>query len=387
MKNIVKYFLALAVLTAAFASCSKKEPIVGTQDKDGFFLNRTSMTLTKGTSGNLTATVSPKGAGTVSWSSDNEEVATVKDGVVTAVSGGDAVISAKYGSKTLDCNIHVSSDVTVVTLDEHNVEFDKGDTRQLSFEIGPEDVNVDVKVSWSSTDEAVLTVDDEGLVTAVGGGTASIVVNVNGVTDVCEFFSHCYPTGVEIAPLSAKVAVGKTTQFTATLLPADCTETLEYEWSVEDSAIASVDEEGVVTALSAGTTKVIVKAGEFSAEADLVVKNPQTVTVTATSTDPATAGDVTISFGGTVRWGGSSYGVEHHGTGSFTVSVPDGMVITKITFRHQWKNSKASLSANTGTYTVDGSNHTWVPTEDTSSVTLTNAAGEIDILNWTVTYE
>lgn len=385
MKKIVKYFLALAVLTAAFASCSKKEPIVGTQDKDGFFLNRTSMTLTKGTSGNLTATVSPKGAGTVSWSSDNEEVATVKDGVVTAVSGGDAVISAKYGSKTLDCNIHVSSDVTVVTLDKHNVEFDKGDILQLSYEIGPEDVNVDVKVTWSSTDENVLTVDDEGVVIAVGGGTASIVVNVNGVTDVCEFFSHCYPTGVEITPASASIAVGKTAQFTAALLPSDCTETLEYEWSVEDSAIASVDEEGVVTALSAGTTKVIVKAGEFSAEADLVVKNPQTVTVTATNNTSASAGDVTITFAGDVRWGGSRYGVEHYAGATFTVEVPSDRIITKITFTNTY--GARDLSVSTGSYSRSSSNHTWVPTEDTNKVVFTNNSGEIDIRVWTVSYE
>ena len=388
MKTAVKYILAMAAVAAAFASCAKEEPIVGTQDKDGFFINRTELSLNKGTTGTLTATVTPKGAGTVTWSSSDESIATVQDGVVTAVGGGEAVISAKYGSQELTCKVFVSALVTSVTLDKHAVDFTKGDTQQLSYVIGPEDVNVDLNVTWSSSDEAVLTVDENGLVTAVGGGSASIAVSVNGVTDVCEFFSHCYPTGVEITPVSASVNVNHTTQFTARLLPEDVTEELDFEWSVEDASLASVDENGLVSGLSAGETKVIVKAGEFSAEAALTVKREiKTVKVKPTSMN-YTDGEISFSFGPGCYYYSSYYGVEVVANSYFTVSVPEGYQLDKIEFSPTYNGNRGDFTVDTGSYSRSNSKHSWEATESTSSVTFTNPNGfEYDILEFTVTYE
>ena len=388
MKNVIKYILAVAVAAAALAGCSKKEPIVGTQDKDGFFINRTELSLNKGTTGTLVSTVTPKGAGSGSWSTSDPAIATVEDGVVTAVGGGEAVISAKYGSQELTCTVFVSALVTSVTLDNHSVEFDKGDTQQLSYVIGPEDVNVDLDIEWSSSDEAVLKVDENGLVTAVGGGRASIAVKVNGVTDVCEFFSHCYPTGIAITPASAEVNVNETTQFTASLLPADVTEELAFEWSVEDPSLASVDENGVVSGIASGETKVIVKAGDFTAEATLTVKRPiVTVTVKPSSTNYVD-GLVTFNFAPTCYYYSSFYGMEVPARSNFTVSVAAGYELLKISFAPSYNGNRGDFTPSTGTYTRTGSNHTWEATETTSSVTFDNQNSfEFDIAQFTITYQ
>lgn len=238
----------------------------------------------------------------MNWSSDNEAVATVKDGEVTAVSGGDAVVTASYGGKQLACRVHVRSDVTTVSLDHKTWKFDKGDSFQLATIVGPEDVNVKMDTVWTSSDESVITVSRTGLVTAVGGGRATVTVAVNGVTDVCDFFSHCYPTGIRLEPGAVKAIVGKPVQFTATLLPADCTETLPFEWSVDDEAVATVDAEGVLTGVANGTTKLRVKAGEFTAEADVTVKLPHSVRIQPTARETVTEEDVTLSFFGDTRW-------------------------------------------------------------------------------------
>ena len=388
MKAYCKYLLATAVLAASLVSCQETEPIVGTQDKDGFFLNRTSLTLPKGSSESLTATVTPKGAGAASWSSSDESVATVADGVVTAVGGGEAVISAQFGSQTLSCKVWVSSAVTAVTLNEHAVDFDKGESRQLSYEMGPDDINVPLEVSWSSTDENVLTVDENGLVTAVGGGKASIVLNVNGVTDVCEFFSHCYPTGIEITPASASVSVNQSVRLTARLLPEDVTEELAFVWSVTDTGIASVDAEGLVQGLSAGNTQVVVTAGSFSAEAELTVtREVKTVELTPTSVNH-TEGDVTLTFGPGCYHFSDYYGMEVVAGSYFTVSVPDGYQIDKIEFTPSYNATLGDFTVDTGNYARSGGNHSWEAAESTSSVTFSNPhSAEYDIRVFRITYQ
>ena len=89
--------IATAAFLAVLAGCTD-EAIVGTNDGDGFFLNRTVLDLNKGTSETLVATVTPKDAAGVSWTSDNTAVATVDgNGQVTAVGAGDALIQAKAG--------------------------------------------------------------------------------------------------------------------------------------------------------------------------------------------------------------------------------------------------------------------------------------------------
>ena len=177
--------IATAAFLAVLAGCTD-EAIVGTNDGDGFFLNRTVLDLNKGTSETLVATVTPKDAAGVSWTSDNTAVATVDgNGQVTAVGAGDALIQAKAGSRTLECRVHVTSLVTTVSLDRTKVDTDKGETVVLKATAGPEDINVPMDTVWTSSNEAVLTVE-KGVVKAVGGGEATVVVAINGVSATCD---------------------------------------------------------------------------------------------------------------------------------------------------------------------------------------------------------
>jgi len=380
--------IATAAFLAVLAGCTD-EAIVGTNDGDGFFLNRTVLDLNKGTSETLVATVTPKDAAGVSWTSDNTAVATVDgDGQVTAVGAGDALIQAKAGSRTLECRVHVTSLVTTVSLDRTKVDTDKGETVVLKATAGPEDINVPMDTVWTSSNEAVLTVE-KGVVKAVGGGEATVVVAINGVSATCDFFVHCYPTGVAISPAVAEVNANNTLQFTANLLPADVTETLDFQWSVADESLATIDENGLLTALAAGQTKVIVKAGEFTAEADLTIKREiKTVTLTP-NTLTQTVEEVTITFSQGCYYYGGRYGMEVPAGGqSFTISVPDGYQIDRVVFTPTYNGTRGDFTADTGNYTRSGGTHTWEPASSTGRVTFTNNNGfEFDILNFSVTYE
>ena len=112
MKKFVKILSVMAALAAAFTSC-EKDSIVGTADGSGLYLNKTELTLVKGTAETLVATVTPKGAASLTWASADETVATVDgEGVVTAVGAGETVVSAAAGEMKVECLVKVQSPVT-----------------------------------------------------------------------------------------------------------------------------------------------------------------------------------------------------------------------------------------------------------------------------------
>ena len=378
--------IAMAVCTAAIVSC-KDEDIIGTNDGEGFFLNRTELAINRGASTALVATVTPKGSATVSWTSENPAVATVsEEGVVTGVGAGQTIVTAKAGSRSLECVVNVSSLVTSVSLDKTSEELWYKDNLQLTATAGPEDINVPMDTLWTSSNEAVALVSDKGLVTAVGGGQATVSVIINGVTATCDLTVRRNAEGVQISAPANKVSVGRTLQLTAGLTPADVTEELPFVWTSSDETKATVDADGVVTGVASGPVTISVKAGDFAASINLTVSNPQEVSITLTGiTSPFTSGDVTFTLGGSVRWGGNNYGVEFHTGTSVTISVPDGLVITKIRFTNTY--GSRDFSVDKGSYTRSGSSHTWTPTEDTNSVTFTNNGSEIDVKTFTINYE
>ena len=103
-----------AILTVGLAACGD-----GTVAVESVTLDQNTLSLEVGKTGTLTATVAPDDATdkTVTWTTDDAEVATVEDGTVTAVAVGEAVITAKAGDKTATCNIVVADKVLSTAAD------------------------------------------------------------------------------------------------------------------------------------------------------------------------------------------------------------------------------------------------------------------------------
>jgi len=144
-------------------------------------LDRTSATMhTIGDMLHLTATVFPENATnqTVTWLSTNPAVATVVDGLVTAVSFGNAniVATSQDGNRSAVCAITITPPIAVtgVTLDRTTVTFAPGSTITLSATVLPENAT-NQTITWSSSNDAIATVEN-GVVTAVSSGTATITV-------------------------------------------------------------------------------------------------------------------------------------------------------------------------------------------------------------------
>lgn len=151
-------------------------------------LKPTTLSLNQGDTGNLTATVEPADAGNkkVNWSSSNEKVATVDNGVVTAVGTGSATITAKAGDFEATCAVTVTGanvPVSGITLNKSSMNIMAESPVTLTATVTP-DYATDKTVTWTSSNEAVATVAD-GVVTGVAAGSATITATAGGFSATC----------------------------------------------------------------------------------------------------------------------------------------------------------------------------------------------------------
>lgn len=243
-------------------------------------LDKTELEITEGDKETLVATVLPENADNknVIWTSSDESVATVKDGVVTAIKAGEATITAKTedGEKTATCSVTVKEKVypvESVSLDKTTAEITEGETITLTATIKPENAT-NKNVIWSSSNEEIATVED-GVVSAIKEGEATITAKTDdgGKTAECKVTvkAKVYPVeSISLDKTSASLKVGETTTLTATVKPDNATDKT-VSWSSSDASVASV-ENGVITAKKIGTTTITAKAGDKEASCSITVE-------------------------------------------------------------------------------------------------------------------
>ena len=143
-------------------------------------LDKTNITLTEGDSETLIATVYPDNATNknVSWKSSNTSVATVNNGVVTAIKAGTATITVttEDGGKTATCQVTVKAkqiNVTSIKIDQNSVHLKEGESILLTVTVYPSNAT-NKNVNWTSSNVKVASVSSEGKVTAIKSGVATI---------------------------------------------------------------------------------------------------------------------------------------------------------------------------------------------------------------------
>ena len=233
-------------------------------------LSQTAATLTsQGETLQLTATVLPENATnkSVTWTSSNTSVATVSNtGLVTAVSSGTATITATTtdgSNKSATCTIIVNIPVpaTSISLNQTAATLtSQGETLQLTATVLPENAT-DKSVTWTSSNTAVATVSNTGLVTAVSSGTATITATTNdgsnkSATCTVTVDIPVPATSISLSQTAATLtSQGETLQLTATVLPEDATDK-SVTWTSSNTSVATVSNTGLVTAVSSGTATI-----------------------------------------------------------------------------------------------------------------------------------
>ena len=214
----------------------------------------------------------------VSFESADAGIAAVNaNGVVTGVSAGETTITVttEDGGFTGACAINVYNQaVTGVTIEPSEAELTVGSSTKLTATVLPENAS-NKNVVYSVDDESILSVDQDGNITGLSLGTATVTVTTEdgGFTASTEItVIPVQVTGVGVSPEAASVGLGHTIQLTASIKPSNATNK-NLSWSVSDETIISVDDRGTVTGLSLGTATVIVTTedGGFSASAEITV--------------------------------------------------------------------------------------------------------------------
>lgn len=222
---------------------------------------------------------------TVEWTSSDESVATVDaTGMVVAVSAGEADITASVTDSEMSavCKVTVkvaAKDITVP--DSLDVKLNDGSETTVEATVSPTDAT-DVKVSYASTDEAVATIDKDGRVQVLQPGECDIVTTltqegkkvVEKKTHIKAFYEV---EGITLDKTEGILTAGNTVTLNATVLPEEIADETIVTWTSSDEKVATVDENGKVTAIAAGEATITANAGEKSTTYKLTVQAKKVV--------------------------------------------------------------------------------------------------------------
>ena len=229
----------------------------------------------------IAATIYPEHADTyLFWESSDEEVATVSAGGVFGKKIGSCVVTATTSNGiSASCNVAVIEPVLQISISENYIELDEGEMFYLTAEVEPEDAT-HKELSWSSSDNSIATVDENGTITAIHAGTAYIVATAsNGVSSYCIVLVK---ESVIIQPVrelilsetNIELDKGEMFTLTATVMPEDAADK-SISWSSSNNSIATVDENGTITAINTGEAIITVTASNgVSASCTVNVTQP-----------------------------------------------------------------------------------------------------------------
>ncbi len=259
----------------------------------------TTLSLTIGDQATINTTVTPENTTSpnIIWISDDNAIATVTDGVVTAVGEGTTTIRVtSQDDATISDTITVNSAIatipaTAITITAPTTNLIEGEEVQLSINFTPENTT-NREITWLSSDETVAKVNDTGLVQTLKSGNATITallttdagirnqVILNITTETIAV------TDIALDTNQTTIAVNQTFQLSPTITPNNATNQT-VTWQSSNTAVATVDTNGLVTALVAGNTTITVTTadGNNTATATITVENP-VIAVTGISISP-----------------------------------------------------------------------------------------------------
>ena len=246
------------------------EPIAAT----GISLDKNTLTLKEKTAAEIHAEILPENAtfkNAVYVSDANDVAAVDNDGNVYALKEGSAVVTAYTldGSQSARCEITVEGRTAEkYKLSNRGLELMLGDSRRL--QVKDENGNDAENVVWSSTDETVVTITQNGTVKSVGEGIALLVAKIDGFVDVCMVRVSKHVT-IVLDTEALTIALGEQRQLNATVTPSDGVVT----YTSENPNIATVSETGLVTGTGIGTTVIHVASGNAAEDCQVTVTERQ----------------------------------------------------------------------------------------------------------------
>lgn len=275
----MRHYFIIGILSIGlvFSGCQQKEELEPqTPELEKITLDANTLTLTVGEEHTFTVTTEPEGIEdiTLTWSSSSPDIASVNEGTVTANAEGTASITVSSEDIQASCTVNVVAEtieIENITTDPAEASIEIGEAITITAIVEPE--GIDPELNWTSSDDAVATVDGNGTVTGIAAGNAVITVEAAGKQANCNITVKAIEAeSISINMTSATLVAGESTTLTATVLPENTTDKT-VTWTSSDSNIASIDGAGLLTAKSAGNAVITAEtANGKTAECSVTVQ-------------------------------------------------------------------------------------------------------------------
>ncbi|MDE6809866.1 MAG: Ig-like domain-containing protein [Muribaculaceae bacterium] len=240
-------------------------------------LSKDKVSINESDTAKIIATVQPENTTdkTVTWSSSDEKIATVStDGIIKAVKVGTATITAACGDVKATCEVTVLPIAAEkIVLSKEKMSINELDSIKITATVTPENTTYKT-ITWSSSDEKIATVSNDGIIKAIKVGTATITATCGEVKATCE---------VTVLPITAEKIVldltevslnqSDTIKITATITPENTTDKT-IMWSSSDEKVATVSTDGIITAVGVGKATITASCGEIKATCEVTVLEP-----------------------------------------------------------------------------------------------------------------
>lgn len=213
----------------------------------------------------------------IEWVSSDDTIATVSaSGVITARRGGNCTITGTCGDKEVSVEVRCTFTVptTVLDMNYSDITMDH-EGQEVQLKIDYELTAAQTKATvWESSDPQVASVNDEGLVTAVGNGTVVVTASIGDYTASCIVRCVGVAGNEGVNPENSEYVINyedvtlsrKGEYFQLSMKSILGNELPEYTWKSTDTSVATVDSKGVVTAVANGTCKITTTVGKDNFE-------------------------------------------------------------------------------------------------------------------------
>ena len=197
----------------------------------------------------------------------------LKNPVITA----PGAVAHYADASTVTLNV-LPIEATAVTLSKTEMELLIGAKEQLTATVSPDNAT-DKTVVWTSSDNNIATVDENGNVTAVAIGSATITASCGNVKAECKVTVLAIEVeAISLSKTEISIFIGRASQLKATVSPDNATDKT-IVWTSSNSDVATVDEKGNVTGIAIGSAIITASCGEVKAECKVsVIKKSQTIT-------------------------------------------------------------------------------------------------------------
>ena len=267
--NRPHFFIRLVILMIValfFTACKEKTPEIH------LTLNKSELTLPPGDVATVILTVQPKDVNVqeLYWYITNQNVAKLTQiddftAQITAIGNGTATLFVLTQDRKVEATCVVTVDentpsinIINITLNRKELVLEPGDTTTLIATIQPENA-INKTVMWQSSNTAVATVTNNGLVTAINNGKTTITAtNQDGdKSATCIVTVKKNVNSVTLNKNELALLLGDTETLIATVQPENATNTT-VTWASSNSAVATVTDNGLVTAVADGKATITV---------------------------------------------------------------------------------------------------------------------------------